>query len=213
MVYKICLVDEDKEFESTIDGFFDYIFSQNSKEYELTYLNPNWIEIEDLIDKISNLDCNAVLIDYKLMLSYDGRELIAKLNYKNPYLPKVILTSDPNDFLEKSIEFRAFDKSVVDTSDTDWKWTDFFKVLISSIDEYQQLLSALEEEFHSLEDKVQSNTITPKQLNRFLELDEEITKTYWLDSKINKSILDKTQIGDLQEIIALAQEIVSNSKE
>ena len=203
-MYKICLIDEEKSFESTLDWYLSDISEQNWDEIELIYIDPSELDITSLIDTILDKEIDLILIDYKLAISYDWEDIISQINYKNPFLPKAILTSNPEEFSHKYIDFRALDKKYVNIDSGE----ELYHLMLKSISEYREKKNELQKEFDDLYEKVSSNEATNKQINRFMEIDEKITKTFGLDSSLNKWILDKTYLWELQEIIDLAKEII-----
>ena len=120
-MFKICLIDEEKEFSPTVEWFFDEFLGEKNIKYELIYINPTGMEFNNVIKKITEINFDLVLIDY-MLITYHGDEIISKLNLENPKLPKVILTNEPESFEEKNIEFRAINKNDIDINDTNWAW-------------------------------------------------------------------------------------------
>lgn len=203
-MYKICLIDEESGFKSTLGWYLDHISEQTWDEIELIYINPSELDITSLMDSILDKEIDLILIDYKLAMSYDWEDIISQLNYRNPFLPKAILTNNPDDFSNKYIDFRALDKEKVNID----AWEELYALIKKSILDYRAKKEKLQKDFDGLYELVSSNNATNKQINRFMELDEELTKTYGLDSRINKWILDKTYLWELQEIIDLAKIII-----
>ncbi len=203
-MYRICLIDEEKGFQSTLEWYLNVIWEDNWDEIELVYIDPSKLDISSLMEAILDNETDLILIDYKLAMSYDWEDIISQLNFKNPFLPKAILTSNPEEFSSKYIDFRALDKKFVNID----MWAEFYNLIKKSIFDYHERKYKLQREFDNLYEKVSSNKATNKQINRFMEIDEELTKTYGLDSRVNKWILDKTYLWELQEILDLAKKII-----
>lgn len=168
--YRILFIDEDN---TQIRKFARYV--DNDPDFHLTTRNPPE-DYSDILPLIREENIDAVVCDFDLRekqdVDYYGDEVIDEILNFRPRFPVFIFTSHEGDALEKSSSVHyVYEKSLMDKNQDDFS---FLRKIKQEIENYQGLVNRWKEEFSSLKQKRQESSLSKKEEERLIELDNLI---------------------------------------
>lgn len=225
MTYHILFIDEQKEAHRA----FKTNFLDNHKDqFTGSYIVPE-ATLEDMIEKIVKINPDAVLTDYSLNdyktsidyeVQYNGGDLASKIHSMRQGFPIFITTSLGDDAAKNGADVKIIyekygsfkDEERESDSSGDQHLT-FADRLLYEIRSHKKFIEEASHEFDQLLTKriTDKATLTAPEEVRLLELDGILENLIDGQSRIPETLKEPTNIQRLNELLSLANKILSQA--
>lgn len=218
MEYKIGIIDDDEtKITQLITCLRKGTLSKNEKicktQYDDIKLKPIEIEletnIENMLNKVVDNKCNALIIDYKLSsqqtVSYNGVDLAIKINNRFEAFPMFILTSHESDLFMKELfdAYLVFDFDRYITEELER--IEFNTKIIEQVRKYCLSIERAKGELNSLlKDKGKNVDID----YRILELDSFLERSIFGEASLNNKLKKELSGNNLKDLIDKIDELL-----
>lgn len=202
-MYKIGFIDDNESQFRRLNRKFKRITSIVQKEIELEFVEE-CTNCSDVAEWILNNQVECLMVDYKLSNKYlfSGVELINYINSKIRDLPCVVLTSFPNDAIDKKLVIKPliFDKEILTEESGSNKFKDFTEMLIHSIEVFRNRIKINEDEYKYLLEKYKKDSLNSDEYERFEEL-FKLLKSYDMIEDVSIVNINKKVETDITNLI------------
>jgi hypothetical protein len=215
-MYKIIFIDE---YQDDIDDFLDYIDEKDTNnKFEIISLLP-LNNIEDMVNKIIDLDSDAIVTDFmlneykdsiKYNVPYTGINLVNKIkNIKNSF-PCFVMTSYDEDAIKTSYDVNiVYIKGILHGEEQKTSaGSNFLERIENQIKHYKNRIKIAEQELQALIEKSNEKTLDSKEEERVIELDNFLEKTIHKDYAIPSQLKTYQGLDDLHKLISNTDKLI-----
>lgn len=201
-MYRILFIDE---VEADIRRFQRYVYKQDTnKQFDVVAKLP--IEnFDKFIEEILTEKVDAIISDYQLteympVITYTGVELIEEILMKKSGFPCFVMTSHDDQAVAKSSDVNIVYIKGLMTKEDNVKIT-FLERVKNQIQHYKSKISDVQSEFNTIIKKSKDISLSAKDEERLLELDDFLEKALNQESKIPTKLKEKSTLSDLHKLI------------
>lgn len=210
MKYRIAIIDE---LQDDIDDFFAF-FEDDFDVVEIELVDNK----EKMIQNIFDAKVDAVAFDYKLMehnsnISFDGNELLERLDEELYDFPAFILTQNVPDASRKTNidDFRIFSKRWMNRETSEGEEL-LIKVKNRIKKYYKNLQDAENELFTLIEQHQKEGILDANEIQRMKVLDDFIEHSMYLKTKIPSDWKSPEALIELKHFVDIAEKILEKLK-